>query len=278
MAKKHLFRRAWKWIRGGVLWQILRSLWRGIVWLYEHRGEGFVAVAAVGGILAAKYRDAAAEWSNLYWFDRFLILVAVALLFCSVVLAVLFVACKVRDFSRSLVANGSMSPADNSQSPDRPVESAERHIEILWKSGEQTYHMYYGKDNLTIHCRICVVNRSETAKITNVQVQLKSLTPHELPCVPCCLRLMNDLTRGDQRFIETFDLKPGESRFVDVMAQDPDDTKLWIWHTVRGIPEVVPAQPYVLTVAVTGDNASGDEKQFQLFKNGPYWNMKGVAS
>jgi hypothetical protein len=152
----------------------------------------------------------------------------------------------------------------------------EPQLEILWKEGE-TYQMYYGKDNAVLHYRICVVNRSEVHKISNVQVKLEALEPYELNCVPCLLRQMNDLPSDGVPYKESFDLKPNSAQFVDLLIQDPNETTFWILHTVRRISELVKKQAYRLTISATADHARPDVKRFELYKHGPYWQMKQTS-
>ena len=73
--------------------------------------------------------------------------------------------------------------------------------------------MFYGKNNLTLHFRFCVVNRSETKTVKGVEAKLERIDPDELDCAPCLLLLMNDTRpHGDKRpHRESFDLKPRES-------------------------------------------------------------------
>jgi hypothetical protein len=157
-------------------------------------------------------------------------------------------------------------------------------LEILWKPGEQTYVMPYpdGSPNPTIHYRICIVNRSTAQAVTDIVVTLDRLAPYVLNCVPCTLRLMNNILPpgGDPKktpatAIQTFSLNPGATKFVDLMEHNPGLPNIQIWHTV--VPEVstqVPAQEYEFTIKVTASNSTPVSKHFELFKNGSLWGLR----
>jgi hypothetical protein len=152
-------------------------------------------------------------------------------------------------------------------------------LEIMWLPGENNYYMYYGPSDIALQYRICVMNRSKAYKAVNVQVTLESIDPPVLECAPCCLRLKNDVRQdGDPRpYLENFDLKPEEPRFIDLLAQNPSDADLWLLHTVRHYTPFIKKQPYTLIISTTADNnAKADRKKFEIFKNGLYWQMRMV--
>lgn len=151
-------------------------------------------------------------------------------------------------------------------------------LEIVWdgRPDAKTYRMHYGVNGKTLHFRVAAVNKSTLHKVSNVKVRLTALEPDLMPCVPCCLRLMNDIHDSPEPYIERFELAPEEQRFVDVLAQDPDPNvpSFFLWHTVHRISVVLPKQFYRFTIAITGDNAKADSKSFELVEEGEYWEMK----
>jgi hypothetical protein len=152
-------------------------------------------------------------------------------------------------------------------------------LDIVWKPGENTYrHEYFLPPPgapLNIQFRICVVNRSETNKATNVRIRMEELSPPELPCVPCCLRLMNNIL-PQQEPIESFSLNPGDHQFVDLLVQTPNGKEFWILHTVIPISVVVKAQPYTFKISATAENAPSKSRRFELVKDGTLWNMEAI--
>lgn len=158
-------------------------------------------------------------------------------------------------------------------------ESMHPKLEILWSPGEQTYVMSYpaGSQNPSVHYRICIVNTSIAHAVNDIVVTLDRLAPYALDCVPCRLRLMNNIYPGSAPLIERFNLNPGDRQFVDFMEQKSGSPAFNIWHTV--VPQItvqVPAQDYQLTIRVTSSNAPPVSKDFELFNNGALWGMREV--
>jgi len=150
-------------------------------------------------------------------------------------------------------------------------------LKILWLPGENNYYMYYGPNNDALQYRICIVNESKIHKAVNVQVTLESIDPPVLECAPCGIRLKNDARKDDDPtpYIEKFDLKPGEPKFIDLLAQSPHDAHIWILHTIRHYSPLVQKQPYTLVISTMADNnARTDRRTFEIFKNGLYWQMR----
>lgn len=156
-------------------------------------------------------------------------------------------------------------------------------LEIVWKPGEQTYVMPYppGSNNPTIHYRICIVNMSTTQEVRNIVVMLDNLIPYVLNCVPCRLRLMNNILiepNSDER-IESFTLNPGAKQFIDLMEQRSGAPAFNFWHTV--VPQIntqVPARDYRFTIRVTSSNAPPVSKSFELFANGALFGMREIGT
>jgi hypothetical protein len=161
--------------------------------------------------------------------------------------------------------------AEFKREPDIPT------LAILWEPTEPEYRYEYTlppDPTVNVHFRVCILNVSKTS-VSNIRVTLDALNPRELPCVPCRLRLMNNVLPA-QTPIDTFSLNPGERQFIDVMAQAPNGSKFWIWHTVDPISVVVPAQRYALTILATSQNAPAVSRSFELVKDGLFWSMKAV--
>jgi hypothetical protein len=170
---------------------------------------------------------------------------------------------------------------DRGQKAISDFEEATRpRLAILWHPGEVTYHFEYvaGQNPVpSIHFRICIENISTNAVVNDIRVVLERLTPHELPCVPCSLRLMNNILMPpvlDPR-IERFSLNPGDRQFIDLMEQKAGSPMFNIWHTV--VPQIttqVRAQAYTMRILVTASNAPAVSKDFELLNNGAMWNLR----
>lgn len=97
-------------------------------------------------------------------------------------------------------------------------------LEIRWHPGELTFHYELGggKDSApSVHFRICMANTSKATAVRDIRVMLERLPPHNLTCVTCSLRLMNNILMEpapDPR-VERFSLNPEDSQFVDLMEQ-----------------------------------------------------------
>ena len=154
-------------------------------------------------------------------------------------------------------------------------------LQIRWIPGEVTYHYEYGAEpnrGPSVHFRICIANVSQTAIVTDIRVVLERLTPHRLPCVPCSLRLMNNVLMPpviDPR-VERFSLNPGDHQFIDVMEQRAGSPAFNIWHTV--VPQIttlVIKGDYRMTIAVTS-SAPRISQDFELVENGELWDLRAV--
>jgi hypothetical protein len=162
---------------------------------------------------------------------------------------------------------------------DALQESMKPKLEILWKPGEETYVMPYpeGSSNPTRHHRVCIKNTSTLNAVDDIVVTLDKLVPYVLNCVPCPLRLTNNILMEpnvDPKK-ESFPLNAGGRQFIDVFEHNPGAPNFSIWHTVvPQIPTHVPAREYKLTIGVTARNAPAISKNFEIFKNGAVWDMR----
>jgi hypothetical protein len=155
--------------------------------------------------------------------------------------------------------------------PDEPA------LDILWEPGKPIYYHSYPLPPdmvMNLQFRICVLNISKRAQITDIEVTLENLEPRELPCVPCHLRLMNDIPTGGRQPTEKFSLNRDGKQFIDLMVQKPNAPNFWIWHTVLPIDVTVPAQRYTFTIAVTSKDAPRVARDFVIEKDGPMWGMR----
>lgn len=148
-------------------------------------------------------------------------------------------------------------------------------IEILWKPTNATYRFEFPSNGHNILFRILVANSSRTRPLTGVKVYMESLTPPACPCIPACLRLMNDF---GQPFAEQFNLTAGGARFVDVIQQNLNDpAQFVIWHVVTPIAVQVKAQPYQFTIAATADDAPPVSQKFEMRMDGGAWAMHSIG-
>jgi hypothetical protein len=164
-----------------------------------------------------------------------------------------------------------------------PLASEERdpaRLELTWHAGEKPYLHEYRMPNdpnqtLHRHYRVVVINKSKTEQAKDVEVILENLLPRTMDCVPCHLRLMNNILPGETP-IEKFSLNPEGKQPIDVMMWRPDSSRFQIWHTVRQ-PTDVQAQPYTMKITASAANASLVSETFEIFKDGAEWNMRLVG-
>ncbi len=148
-------------------------------------------------------------------------------------------------------------------------------LNIIWHPGETVFVHHYKLPPDPIEnteFRVCVKNTSQRTTLRGIRVRLENLDPHNLPCAPCCLRLMNNTTPP---LLERFDLDPDEDQFVTVFVQKPNASQLWFMHITPGIPWDVPAQPYSFDI-VARSGPTRAKQRFHLFPNGPHWNMRAI--
>jgi hypothetical protein len=145
-------------------------------------------------------------------------------------------------------------------------------IEILWKPTNETYRFEFPQpEDHNILFRILVMNSSRTHPLTGVRVRMESLTPSACPCIPACLRLMNDF---GQPLTERFNLTAGGIQFVDVIQQNLKEPAIFLlWHVVTPIPVQVKAQPYQFTIVATADDAPPASRDFEMRMDGGAWTM-----
>lgn len=149
-------------------------------------------------------------------------------------------------------------------------------LSLSWLPDDPIYRFLYSVEepHQNLMFRIKVENTSHRKSISGVRVRMVELNPPKLPCIPTCLRLMND---NILPYRERFSLNPGGHEFVDVIEQDRSDPEhLWIWHITAGIPVIVPAQPYTFTVTVDAENVEPETKHFDFFKDGIDWKLRMI--
>jgi hypothetical protein len=171
----------------------------------------------------------------------------------------------------SLFGRGAI-PAPESQERD-PAR-----LEITWHAGEKPYVHEYRMPNdpsqtLHTHFRIVVINLSKGEQAKDVEVILEDISPRTLDCVPCHLRMMNNILPGDAP-IEKFSLNPQGKQPIDVMMWRPDSSRFQIWHTVLRQPTDIPAQTYTIKITASAANASPTSETFEIFRDGAAWNMR----
>jgi hypothetical protein len=156
--------------------------------------------------------------------------------------------------------------------PDIPV------LEIIWKPGEHKFVHHYllpPDPVVNVEFRFCVINMSKRTTLKDIRVRLQDLEPHELPCVPCGLRLMNDLPSDEESFIHRFDLHPGDEQFISFIVHKPKASYFWILHTTPRIPWAIPAQQYTMRIVASCESTRISQR-FEMVKNGPQWDMRAI--
>jgi hypothetical protein len=146
---------------------------------------------------------------------------------------------------------------------------------ILWHPSEKPYLHEYRMPNdpsqtLHTHFRILVANLSKKEQVRDVEVILEDLSPRTLDCIPCHLRLMNNILPGDLP-IERFSLNPDRKQPIDVMMWRPGSRSFQIWHTVMRQTTDVPAQPYTMKITASAANAKVVTREFEIAKSGSEW-------
>ncbi len=149
-----------------------------------------------------------------------------------------------------------------------------RQLEVTWNPNEEPYRWWDKKQKPApaLYFRLRVQNISGST-VDGVKVELSELTPRELDCVPCPIRLMNNLLPRDETERE-FSLNPGDKRFIDLMLQSRSMDSFWILHTVQGISEVVPIRPYKMVIRVSAINVPEIVRRFELVEDGEMWRLQ----
>lgn len=110
-----------------------------------------------------------------------------------------------------------------------------------------------------------IVNRSETASIQDVEVQLTEIMPvvENLEWLPVYLRYKNDHSFHGER---TFNLNPGKSMLIDFVSAIEKDNKFTVLHTVAGaVNQVVGRDRRRLKVTITGRDVPALSQWFDVY-------------
>jgi hypothetical protein len=152
-------------------------------------------------------------------------------------------------------------------------------LEITWTPTEEVYVFRHppGSPNPSIHYRVCIRNTSTIDAVDGIVVTLDQLAPRALDCVPCRLRLMNNILMPPQMDVrvETFSLNPAARQFIDLMEQKPGSPTFNIWHTV--VPQQstqIPAQAYKMRIVASALKAAPAQLDLELVKNGNVWELR----
>lgn len=149
-----------------------------------------------------------------------------------------------------------------------------RQLKLTWNPQEEPYRWWdmNQKPAPALYFRLCVKNISGVT-VNGIKVELSELIPRELPCVPCPIRLMNNILPRDAPERE-FSLNPGDKRFIDLMLQSRSMDTFWILHTVQGISEVVPIKPYKMVIRISAINVPEIVRHYELLEDGEMWRLQ----
>lgn len=113
--------------------------------------------------------------------------------------------------------------------------------------------------------RISVENLSLTRSLESVTVELANIKPFRPPVIPVRLHLMHD-NPPDQVYQQSFDLTPGESRYIDVLEvhKNVDGVRFAIKHIVRNIAPYFAEQVEVLTIVARAKDCPSASADFIL--------------
>jgi len=151
-------------------------------------------------------------------------------------------------------------------------------LEVTWNPMEKPYRWWDETQNPpALYFRLLVRNVSGST-VNGVKVELSELAPRKLECVPCPIRLMNNILPGNTA-VHSFSLNPGDKNFIDLMLQSRSLDCFWILHAVEGYDEVsVPRLPYTMTIRVSATDLPEIVRRYQLFEDGELWNMKELQN
>jgi hypothetical protein len=152
-----------------------------------------------------------------------------------------------------------------------------KQLELTWNPEEEPYRWWDmgQKPAPALYFRLRVKNISG-ATINGIKVELSELIPRELICVPCPIRLMNNILPRDVPERE-FSLNPGDKCFIDLMLQSRSMDTFWILHTVQGISEAVPKKPYRMVIRISAINVPEIVRRYELIEDGEMWRLQEVT-
>jgi hypothetical protein len=150
-----------------------------------------------------------------------------------------------------------------------------RQLELTWNPHEEPYRWWdMGQKVPVLYFRLRVKNISG-ATVNGIKVELSELIPRALPCVPCPIRLMNNILPRDEP-VRKFSLNPGDKNFIDLMLQSRGMDTFWILHTVQGISEAVPKEAYRMTIRISAINVPEILRTYELAEDGELWNLREI--
>jgi hypothetical protein len=115
--------------------------------------------------------------------------------------------------------------------------------------------------------RVSIQNLSTTMSLESVVVDLTNIKPYRPPNLPMRLHLMHD-NPADGVHQQSFDLAPGENRFVDLVEihHNKDGVFFAIKHIVRNIGPYIADKVEGLTVVARAKNCPSVTAEFQITK------------
>jgi hypothetical protein len=114
--------------------------------------------------------------------------------------------------------------------------------------------------------RIRVRNMSEINTIKNISAQLVAVQPDIVKYLPITLHQMHDNPRLGINFMQSFDLSPSASKYIDVINTINENNKyrFYIEHAVRNVPKEPIDTITSLTICAYAENCPPLTQVFQL--------------
>lgn len=112
--------------------------------------------------------------------------------------------------------------------------------------------------------RVGVHNKSRYKGVNKATVQITSIDPFAMQCIPARLLLMNE-----DPSVREFFLPASGTQYVDVVQQSQPSGDAFLWHVVKNQPIQLPAtHSFTVQITAFGDNTDAVSKNFQIVKQG----------
>ena len=115
--------------------------------------------------------------------------------------------------------------------------------------------------------RVGIKNAGETT-IDDIGVEIDM---EQIAFRPVPLHLMHDNPGEGQPYQRTFDLNPGETKYIDVLAryegEGRTNDEIILLYAVSGIPNLIPPDRHELTIAAHGRNIPRCTRSFLVYVN-----------
>jgi hypothetical protein len=150
-----------------------------------------------------------------------------------------------------------------------------RQLELSWNPAEEPYRWWDMSQSVPVlYFRLRVKNISGVT-VNGIKVELSELTPRALACVPCPIRLMNNILPLNEP-VHSFSLNPGDKNFIDLMLQSKGMEVFWILHAVKDYKVEVPKQAYRMAIRISAIDVPEILRTYELVEDGELWNLREI--